>query len=129
MHYIQRLPFILGASAALAAGALGYIRGVPEKDLYIRMAVSMVIFYAVGFLVRSLLLSIKKEIEEMENREKEEEMKSQNQHEIEATEAANENRFKGRNVDLRVDESREEFTPFTAGNLRNINEKDVEQLL
>ncbi len=126
MQYIQRLPFILGALAALAAGALGYIRGVQERNLYIRMAVSMLAFYAVGLLVRSALLSIKKEIDEKEALEKQNELEKQKelirqkQKEIEEEGASDEKKFKGKNVDFRVDELTDEFTPFSAGNLHNV---------
>jgi hypothetical protein len=60
MYLLQRLPCILGTAAALAAGLLSYKQNILQKDIYIRMAVSMSIFFVIGIFVRGTLVDIRK---------------------------------------------------------------------
>ncbi len=75
MHYVERLPIILGALASLITGLISYEAGYSQQILYLRMAVSMVLFFFIGLLVRSTIMSIingTAEKEEEGEKEKEE---------------------------------------------------------
>jgi len=71
-YFAPNLPFIMAALLTIAVGAISYSFGIINKDLYFRMSVSMVVFYTLGLLVRSML---QKTAEEIERKKKEEEEK------------------------------------------------------
>ena len=77
MEYIQRLPFILGASMSIIVGFVSFEYGVSQQSTYIRMGICLVVFFALGILIRNVLLNIIEDIEkkreELVNEKKEEE--------------------------------------------------------
>lgn len=72
MDYIHKLPFILGAVVTITVGIISYSYKVSDQVLYMRMAVSMAVFYLLGLYVRSV---IEKTLEEVRQKKKEEELK------------------------------------------------------
>lgn len=72
MDYIHKLPFILGAVVTITVGIISYSYKVSDQVLYMRMAVSMAVFYLLGLYVRSV---IEKTLEEARQKKKEEELK------------------------------------------------------
>ncbi|MGI6778689.1 MAG: hypothetical protein ACOX7R_12475 [Acetivibrionales bacterium] len=72
MDYIHRLPFVIGLAAAIITGVAGYICNTNEQTLYLRMIVSMVVFYFIGVYIR---YSLNKTMEELEQKKKENELK------------------------------------------------------
>jgi len=69
MDYIQRIPFILGLLMAIIAGIVCYERGVEQQEIYLKMAISMMAFFAIGVLIRN---TIQKTIDEIKSKEAEE---------------------------------------------------------
>lgn len=83
MDLIQKLPFILGTSAAIVAGFISYLTGVESQSVYLRMAGMMLLFFLLGILIRSTITSIKEEIQirKIEEQRKEKEQRRRKQEE------------------------------------------------
>ena len=116
MEYIHKLPFLLGAAAAIIVGVGCNFSSVGHQDTYMRMAVAMIIFFAIGVYLRNTLQKINDELEtkklEKENiiRTELEEAKK-----AEAERALQElnQRISGSTIDLKVDDTGEDFSPLT----------------
>ncbi len=99
MEKIHRLPSLLGVSAGIVIGFIGFLRGQAGRDLVMNMALSIVIFYIFGNFVKKTLqviaqeVLVKKELERIENKKKERE-KSEEEKRVEAS--------KGQNLDLKA---------------------------
>lgn len=70
---IERLPFVMGAVAAILFGLISYQSFGSSTETYIRMAVGMVLFYVIGLYARSILNTIIGEIKEKKEKERKEE--------------------------------------------------------
>lgn len=75
MDTIQKLPFILGASAAIIVGIISIGQELSQQEAYVRMGISMIAFFILGSYARSTFLKIqaevvqkKQELEELERR-------------------------------------------------------------
>jgi flagellar biosynthesis/type III secretory pathway M-ring protein FliF/YscJ len=116
MGNIHKLPFLLGAAAAIIVGVMCNLNNIEQQDTYIKMAIAMVIFFAIGILIRNTLLKIN---EEIENKKLEEERRIKA--ELDEEKKAEEERKKheadpkstGTNIDLKVDDMGEDFSPLT----------------
>jgi len=73
MDYIQRIPFILGLLMAIITGIVSYGYGVEQQEIYLKMAISMIVFFAIGILIRNTIQKIADEIKEKETKEKDDE--------------------------------------------------------
>ncbi len=130
MEYVQRLPFILGASMALIIGLISSKNGEDIKTTYIKMSVVLVIFFILGLYIRKFIYKLYEEIRKKEEEERKiEEQKLKN--EIEGVK---------HNVDYRVDDNTsesniklekgeklydEEFTPLKVNSVKiNKDEKN-----
>lgn len=116
MEYIHRLPFITGAAMAVITGFISYEYGVPSQGVYIRMAVSMVVFFILGLIARNLIITINAEVEKRKH-EEEEELKRLEYEEMtrnmeEKRQADNEkNTGPKSSIDFKVGEDDDEFSP------------------
>ncbi|HOJ12812.1 MAG TPA: hypothetical protein PK733_19785 [Clostridiales bacterium] len=52
MEYVKRLPFILSMFMSALIGLISYISGVAQKDIYIRISISLALFYFLGLFIR-----------------------------------------------------------------------------
>jgi|LSQX01.3.fsa_nt_gb predicted membrane protein len=87
MDYIHRLPYILGASVTIIVGMASYNSGFESRMIYIRMLVSMLLFFSVGIYARGFIYKISNEINikkaEREELEKQEKLEKQKQEKLE----------------------------------------------
>lgn len=121
MENIHKLPFVIGVSVTIVVGMISYKTGVEYGEIYIRMFISMVVFFVAGIYLKNFIIKIHKELkqkEEEEERLKEEKLKQQE-----------ENNEKGKTIDLKVEEEHvdkqlydEEFTPLKVNTI-DINKK------
>ena len=123
MEYIQRLPFILGAVMAIVVGMLSYSSTADMKQVYLKMAICMIVFYILGVFIKNTVLKInsgieakkkKIELEELEKERLEEEAKEEQARQ----EAAVKQGSKSPKIDIKVDD--DEFVPL---NIELISEK------
>jgi len=70
MGYIQRLPFILTSTVTIIIGIICYISGASTRDTFIRMTISLTVFYIIGLILRNLIFEIKKQVDEKIQQEK-----------------------------------------------------------
>lgn len=107
MRYLQKLPLMLALAAALLMGFIGFLCSMSQDEILVRMALGMVIFYVVGFFIRTTLLDIHKQVED-KRKEKEMEEKEQK---LEQEKKENENKKKtaGRNINLTAGEEKEDL--------------------
>lgn len=64
MDYISKIPFIMGASAAIVIGIISYSNGYELKTVCVRMTAGMVLFFAAGVFLRRLINNIYEEVKE-----------------------------------------------------------------
>jgi membrane protein implicated in regulation of membrane protease activity len=118
MEFVSRLPFLLGGVMALIVGVIARLYGTDQSDIYIRMTVSMLVFYILGVYARSTINRIIDEVE----RKKEEERIIKEEKERQERETARikaEEEAKGGKVDHRVGEFEEEFSPLRVSEYMN----------
>jgi divalent metal cation (Fe/Co/Zn/Cd) transporter len=77
MEYIQRLPFILATLAAVVTGLICYEYAMAPKDAYIKMIISMVIFFLVGIYARNTINKILDEVKSKKEKEEAEILEKQ----------------------------------------------------
>jgi len=128
MGNVHKLPFILGATAAILIGLVGMNSGLDKKDIYIRMAISMVICFAIGVYIKNVIIGIKNEIEKkrIEEMQKEEEIRLQTERELKEHEDKNNSNNDAENkskIDYRIDNDfGEDFSPLTINDYLKKNE-------
>lgn len=108
MDFIHKLPFILGAFMTIMVGGISYRNDITGQALYIRMAISITVFYILGIYIRKMLKNTISDIQkrkEEEERERQEEEKKQREKDSE-----DENYEKGSSFDVKVGED-EDFSP------------------
>jgi len=123
MEYIQKLPFISGASMAITIGVINKCIGAETKTIYIRMSVGLVIFFILGLYIREFIYKLYDDI-----KRKEEEQKIREEQEVKNISKDSKNK-----VDYRVDDSsletevdiskdeklyEEEFTPLSVNSIK-----------
>jgi amino acid permease len=114
MERYHKMPLIMGITAAIVAGIISYLQNTNDQAVYLRMAVSMAVFYFIGVYAKSTLNKIH---EELDRKKEEEERKEEEELRIKKAEEAKELGESGSNnsrVDFRVGEDNE-FMPFTVG--------------
>lgn len=89
---IGKLPFILSAVMALFSGILGLANNKNLDFIYGSMVISIISFGAIGFIIRSFILSIMKEKKDLQEEKKNEELPAKDE-------------AKGNAIDLKVDDS------------------------
>lgn len=119
MEYVHKLPFLLGAAAAIIVGIISNLINASQQDTYIRMAMSMIIFFAIGVYIRNTLQKIH---EELESKKQEEENRIMAEMEEDEKLAAEEEermnqelklKTVGTKIDFKVDDVGEDFSPLT----------------
>lgn len=122
MEYIHKLPFILGCFMAIVVGIINYSLGVEQQNIFTRVAISLVIFFITGLIIRNLLNDL---LEELEKRKKEQEELEEQQrkahsemHNNELPEFGAQNSMSGspRRIDYEVTDG-EDFTPMKISEL------------
>ncbi len=116
MGYIQKLPFILASTITIIVGLVCYTSGASNMDTFVKMIISMTIFYLIGMYVRNLIIDIKKQVDE--NRKKEELERNKNAEK----ESTNIDGTNNKNVDFQTqtenvkkeNNNSDEFTPLMA---------------
>lgn len=132
MDFIHKLPFFLGGGMAILVGAISYSYGTATQTLYIRMSVTMVVFYILGAYVRSTLRTLHEEQEKKKALEAE--LLKEGLENEDGKETANEQgplsgSGEGRNpsgsrIDIAVDGSEDEFEPLTVSQVLSTKLKD-----
>ena len=123
MEYIQRLPFILGAVMAIVVGMLSYSSTADMKQVYLKMAICMIVFYILGVFIKNTVFKINSDIEakkkkiELEELEKER-LEEEAREEQARQEAAVKQGRKSPKIDIKVDD--DEYVPL---NIELISEK------
>jgi len=79
MDIIRKLPFFSGSMGAILAGIISFAAGVDRQTIYIRMFVTMIVFYILGIYIRKTVLSIRKEAEIRKREKQAEEAKNRKQ--------------------------------------------------
>jgi divalent metal cation (Fe/Co/Zn/Cd) transporter len=118
MEYVQKLPFLLGAAAAIVVGIISNLKNVSQQDTYLRMAISMIVFFAIGIYIRNTLQKIH---DELESKKQEEENRMLDEIEEDKRLAAEEERMNqelklktvGTKIDFKIDDVGEDFSPLT----------------
>lgn len=112
MEYIKRLPFILGAVMAIIVGMISFYSSLDMKQVYLKMAITMVVFYIMGAFIRRTVIRIKEETEE---RKKQEELLEQERlKKEELNDKENEvMQEKSSKIDIKVDVNPDDFVPFS----------------
>lgn len=130
MEYVQKLPFILGASMALIIGIINNNSSAETKTIYIRMSVGLVIFFILGLYIREFIYKL---YEEIKKKEAEELKRAEEQKRKEEQEKKQKNEGTKHNVDYTVDDDSfetniniekdeklydEEFTPLSVNSIK-----------
>lgn len=120
MENIHKLPFLMGGTMAVVIGLISYVWGTKTQDIYIRMAVAMVVFFVLGTIIKNTLVKIqdeitkKKELDIQKIKEEEALLAAQAQAEAEA----GKNPENKHNINLVADDDfDDEFSPLTVSRI------------
>ncbi len=117
MHYVYRLPFFLGAISSITVGLIGYEQKINNQKIYTRMAISMVIFFILGNLLRNVILEINEDI-----------IKKKTESDMDNDKNIIDNEGKGENLDLRIgdmkDDFGDDFSPYSVSEVIKSNIKE-----
>ncbi|HHV60372.1 MAG TPA: hypothetical protein GXX49_08850 [Clostridiaceae bacterium] len=64
MAYIKKLPFIIAFIVAMLVGLVSYYKGVDVQTVYVRMTVSLAVFFVAGIFYTKIVEQLEKEIAE-----------------------------------------------------------------
>jgi flagellar biosynthesis/type III secretory pathway M-ring protein FliF/YscJ len=78
MDYINKLPFLLSTSMTIIIGLLSFKGYEDTKDTYIKMAISLVVFYIIGIIIKRTVMEIQEDIENKKKERRDEEDKENN---------------------------------------------------
>jgi flagellar biosynthesis/type III secretory pathway M-ring protein FliF/YscJ len=122
MEFVHRLPFILGAVMSVIVGIVSFAINTDISDIYIRMAIIMVVFFVLGLYAKNIIEKITSEIQEKKAEQELKELEEQARIEEERIKAEQE--AKKHVVDVAVGEDYgEDFSPLTVSEY--INRKDT----
>jgi uncharacterized membrane protein YuzA (DUF378 family) len=125
MEFVKKLPFILGAIMAVIVGIVSFDINTDISDIYIRMSVSMVVFFVLGLYAKNIIEKITSEIQEKKAEQELRELEEQARIEEERLIAEQEAKKK-HVVDVVVGENYgEDFSPLTVSEYIN-NKEDVQ---
>ena len=132
MDNIHKIPFVMGVFATIIVGMTSYKTGVEHKEIYIRMSISMFIFFVVGLYVKKFIIKIRDELKEKEEALKEEEglkeLEELKEEEVLKRRENKGNNEKGRKIDLKAEEQDlydDEFKPLEVNTIE-LDKKDQE---
>jgi Ca2+/H+ antiporter len=115
MDYIYKLPFILSVGFTIVVGMVNIGKGVDNQAVYLRMAVSLIVFYVIGLYLKHLIhktvdnIKKKREIDEQE-----EEKQKMQQNNVEAGTKNRQNEGVATHVNLKAGDYEEDFIPLKA---------------
>jgi len=84
MDFLKKIPFLVSSSMTIIVGLAGYIMQLENQKLYLTVALTMIISYVAGIILKNTLVSIKEELSS-----KNEDSENQN--------------LKGQNIDIKID--------------------------
>ena len=99
MQYLQRLPLILALAGSLVSGLLSLSRLRTRNEVLLQMVLTMVVFYIVGFFIRSTVLSIKTQVDEKWVKEEAAEKAQKEEEEAEERKRVKTEEFLGKSID------------------------------
>ncbi|MCX7922400.1 MAG: hypothetical protein N3B21_10390 [Clostridia bacterium] len=115
MDYIQRLPFILGIFTALIVGVVSYKLNFSLQETYIKMAISMGIFFILGLYARSTLIKI---VEEIDRKKMQEEIQRIEELRRQENQDLSQNaKEKTHTVEYTIDDGADDFEPFNVSEI------------
>jgi hypothetical protein len=71
MGAIQKLPFFLGASAAIIVGIISIMNDLAQQETYMKMGISMIAFFILGSYIKNTFLKIHEEVDHKRKEQKE----------------------------------------------------------
>mgnify|MGYP000536328019 CR=1 FL=1 len=89
MDIIRKLPFFSGSTGAILAGIISFAEGADKQTIYIRMAVTMILFYVLGIYVKKTVISVREEAENRKRENQAEEAEKRKRNDEKKEEAAN----------------------------------------
>lgn len=112
MQYIKRLPLILALAGSLITGILNLLCHKQQNEVLFQMLIALVIFYIIGFFIRSTVLTVKEQVDEKQRIREAEEREQREKEEAEARRREKAEEFLGKNIDLTVNDSSDDsFDP------------------
>lgn len=112
MEFIHRLPFILGAIMAVIVGIVSFSINTETRDIYIRMSITMIVFFVLGLYLKNILERIAIEIKEKKAEQELRELEEKNRIEQERLKAEEMEKANIHKVDISVGEKYgEDFSP------------------
>jgi mannitol-specific phosphotransferase system IIBC component len=118
MDYIYKLPFILSIGSTIVVGMVNLGRGVDNQTIYLRMAVSLVVFYVIGLYLKNLIHKTVDNIREKREIDRQEEEKQKVQQNSAETDSKNSHdECVTAHIDLKAGEHEEDFIPLKASNV------------
>jgi uncharacterized membrane protein (DUF106 family) len=136
MDYIKKIPFITSVATGIAVGIISLMSGVDKSTVYIRMIISLIIFYIVGLFLKSIIEKTIDEVKEKELLERlkkeEEERKKAEEEEAKKKEKLKKKKEAIKNgVELELssepvfdDDEGEEFEPLTVNEVIESNDDE-----
>jgi uncharacterized membrane protein len=104
---LKKLPFIMAAFITLFIGIISKYANLKDEDVYLRMIISMMVFYVLGVYLRSVIIKIYNEIKDSEDSEElENENIESNDEDIDDIEFEDE-KNKGKNFDAKINDEDE----------------------
>lgn len=70
MEKIHKLPFVTGTFVTIIVGMISYKVGVGNREIYIRMSISMLVFFVAGVYLKKFIIKINEEIKQKEKEER-----------------------------------------------------------
>ena len=67
MQYIKKLPLLLSMFMSIIISSISYVQGVEQKEVYIRMIISMVLFFSLGLFIRNSIEKIYESVSKKKN--------------------------------------------------------------
>lgn len=115
MDYIRRIPFILGSIMAIITGVISLNCNISIKQVYLRMIISLVLFFTLGVFLRNTISEIEKDIQNKSMEKEKNAEETENIEDVENIEKSQEADGSRNNnaptVDYRIDDENDDFKP------------------
>ncbi|MDP4093824.1 MAG: hypothetical protein Q8920_10730 [Bacillota bacterium] len=124
MEYIRKLPFLLGAVMSIIVGLLSYSGTGNNQQVFIKMAISMIVFYIIGIFIKNVVISYNRNMEEKRRQEElleRERLMEEERIRIEEEEKAKSQEKNNRKskIDIKVEDNDGDFVPLNFGTSKN----------
>lgn len=112
MQYLQRLPLLLALAGSLVSGLLSLLCLRTHNEVLFQMVLSMIIFYIVGFFIRSMVINVKTQVDAKRLKLEADERAQKEKEEIEEKKKEKTDLFLGKHIDFKVNDlSEDSFEP------------------